>query len=194
MPKGPRLKDLQALSVHLASCLLNHDTGDVAAWASETGCQSHLDRISAGHHNDRYRPVGGVSRLRNGVVADDDHLWRSIDDLPREIGKALGPPLAGIALDDKVSSLHIAQFFEELTIEMDSCFADESNGTSRTDNRNPVLIVCSWARTVAVVAAISRPIVKSRRLTRSPRRPGQDRGRPLQLRVGPVVALSDNSH
>jgi hypothetical protein len=69
-------------------------------------------------------------------------------DLASDIGKAVGPSLAGIPLDDQVPSLDIAQptqLLEKRLIEatkqrVAAGFADDSDRTRRDDNRNPVLL------------------------------------------------------
>ena len=56
------------------------------------------DRITP-NPNHRYCTCGGANRLRDRVGRGDDQVRVPADDLANEITIALGPPLAGIALD-----------------------------------------------------------------------------------------------
>ena len=66
----------------------------------------------------------------------------SPDDLAREIGIALGPPLAGIPLDREVLSLDIpqpAQLLPKCLPSVTCRVVNAGGGTRSDDDRNPVL-------------------------------------------------------
>ena len=61
--------------------------------------------------------------------------------LAGEVGEGLGPPLAGIPLDNQVLSLDTAQppqFLEKRSISADTGIAHQSDRPGGADDRNPV--------------------------------------------------------
>jgi hypothetical protein len=80
---------------------------------------SGLDRADP-YPLDGYCAGGCAGGQRNRVANGNDHLRVAAGDLASEIGKALGPTLAGIPLYDQVLSLDIAQpaqLFEKRLVE-----------------------------------------------------------------------------
>ena len=80
--------------------------------------------------------------MRYRVGPDNNDLRAAVDDLAREIGIALGPPLAGIPLDGEVLSLDVAQsaqLSEKRRPSAKSCVADDIDGTRGRDDCNSVL-------------------------------------------------------
>src|ERR1700740_3417882 len=92
--------------------------------------------------DDRYRAGRRGRRHRFWWTNGDDHLRVPADHLTGEVGKALGPPLAGIALDGEVLPLDIAQpaqLRKKRLPRANSLVTDSGNGAGGDDNRDPVL-------------------------------------------------------
>src|SRR5208282_3717887 len=122
--------------------LFNGDAGDVAARPRQARRESSLDRVAT-HPTYRHCAVSGARRPRDAIAKRNSHVRVPFDDLASEVVKALGPPLAGIALDGEVLSLDVAQpaqLLEKRPPEGRSRLTDVSDGTRGDDDRNPVML------------------------------------------------------
>ena len=139
------LEDLEALRIDFG--VIEADPGDIPAGARQAGNEPNPDCINP-DPNDRYCAGGRADRQRDGIGLGNDYVRAATDDLASEIGKALGPPLAGIPLDCKILSLDIAQpaqlsektLVEAEPYEVATGFADDGDGTCGDDDRNPALL------------------------------------------------------
>jgi hypothetical protein len=80
--------------------------------------------------------------LGAGIAGGNDYGVVPADDFASEIGVALGPPIAGIALDGEVQSFDVTQPAQLLEKRQPQAVspANASGGTCRNDDRNTVLL------------------------------------------------------
>jgi len=113
----------------------------------QAGGEAGPDRVDPYPH-DGCSAGGCADGSRDWIGTNNDHVRVAAGDLASEIRVTLGAPLAGIPLDDQVSSLNIAeptQLFEKRLVEaakqrVATGFADAGNGTRGDDDRDPVLL------------------------------------------------------
>ena len=130
--------------------------------------ESEPDRFNP-YPDDRYRGGGRADRQRDRVGDRNDHVRVMTDNLTSEIVIAFGPPLAGIALDDQVSSLDIAQAAQLFENGRQKRFAGLSILATRPMEMTIAIRCCfgtGCAHTVRIAGASNKPIVRSRRLIR----------------------------
>jgi hypothetical protein len=89
-------------------------SGDVLARAREAGDEPAPQRIAHAHHDDGSRPgrtLGGQGGLRHDR---DDDVDLEPDQLHREVGEPLEPPLRPSGLEGDVLSLHPGELTERV--------------------------------------------------------------------------------